>query len=179
MCIRDRRAAGLEVTSGVLEAECRYRHRGFLSVVERGRPWLTLKLATSLDGRIATSTGESKWITSAESRAWVHRLRDESDAVMVGSETALADDPRLDVRRAGRRRRTPIRVLLDGRLRVPLSARLLSDAEAARTWVVCGARARGLAAVREVAGRVLPVERTGRGRVDLHLAMETLSLIHI
>jgi len=172
---RKLRRKGVEVTSGVLEAECRYQHRGFLSAVERGRPWVTLKLATTLDGRIATASGESRWITGDESRAFVHRLRDAADAVMIGSETALADDPRLDVRRDGRVVRTPIRVLLDGRLRVPANARLLSDAEAASTWVVCGERARGLAAVREVAGRVLPVRRSGTGHVDLTRALKSLT----
>ena len=169
------RRAGLEVTTGVLEADCRHQHRGFLSVIERGRPWVTLKLATTLDGRIATASGESRWITGPQSRTFAHRLRDASDAVMVGSETALADDPALDVRRGAKTLRTPIRVLLDGRLRVPVSARLLADPHAARTWVVCGERARGLTAVRAAAGRVLPVRRSDDGHVDLARAMKVLA----
>ena len=172
---RKLRAAGIEVVTGLLEEECRYQHRGFISTIERGRPWVTLKLATTLDGRIATASGESRWITGPESRAFVHRLRDASDAVMVGSETALADDPRLDVRRGTKSVRTPIRVLLDGRLRVPLEARLLSDRDASRTWVVCGERARGLVSVREAAGRVLPIRRSGAGHVDLTRAMRALA----
>ena len=172
---RKLRRAGLEVTTGVLDAECRHQHRGFLSVVERGRPWVTLKLATTLDGRIATASGESRWITGPESRAFVHRLRDASDAVMVGSETVLADDPRLDVRRGTKSLRTPIRILLDGRLRVPADARLLSDADAAKTWVVCGERARGLTQVRAAVGKVVPVRRSGEGHVDLSRAMKALA----
>ena len=172
---RKLRRAGLDVTTGVLDAECRHQHRGFLSVVERGRPWVTLKLATTLDGRIATASGESRWITGPESRAFVHRLRDASDAVMVGSETALADDPRLDVRRGTKSLRTPIRILLDGRLRVPADARLLSDADAAKTWVVCGERARGLTQVRAAVGKVVPVRRSGEGHVDLSRAMKALA----
>ncbi|MEZ4291883.1 MAG: bifunctional diaminohydroxyphosphoribosylaminopyrimidine deaminase/5-amino-6-(5-phosphoribosylamino)uracil reductase RibD [Myxococcota bacterium] len=93
------RRAGLTVVSGVLGDECRHQHRGFRSVCERGRPHVTLKLATTLDGRIATATGESRWITGEAARAFVHRLRDASDAVLVGSGTALADDPALTVRR--------------------------------------------------------------------------------
>ncbi len=107
-------------------------------MIERGRPWITLKLATTLDGRIATAAGESRWITGPESRAKVHRLRNAYDAVMVGSETALADDPSLTVRRGEKVLRTPIRVLVDGRLRVPTTHQLFSDPASAKTWVVCG-----------------------------------------
>ena len=76
------RRRGIEVTTGVLEAACRRQHRGFISVCDRGRPWITLKLATTLDGRIATAEGESRWITGPTSRKFVHRLRDASDAVI-------------------------------------------------------------------------------------------------
>jgi diaminohydroxyphosphoribosylaminopyrimidine deaminase/5-amino-6-(5-phosphoribosylamino)uracil reductase len=108
--LRRLRARGLRVEVGVLEEACRYQHRGFLSCVERGRPWVALKLAASLDGRIATSRGESRWITGERSRAWVHALRARADAVMVGSGTVRADDPELTARREGRVVRRPIRV---------------------------------------------------------------------
>ena len=169
------RRAGVEVIRGVLEAECRYQHRGFMSVCEQGRPWVTLKLATTLDGRIATAHGESRWITSPTSRDFVHRLRDADDAVMIGSETALADDPELTVRRAGKAGRDPIRVLLDGRLRVPVTARLLTGAGASRTWVVCRAGARGIRRLRETVGRVLEVPSTSGGHVDLGRAFQLLA----
>src|SRR5690606_5532827 len=97
--LRVLRRAGIAVEGGVLEAACREQHRGFLSVVERGRPWVTLKLAASLDGRIATAAGESRWISSAASRAYVHRLRARSDAIAIGASSALADDPALTARR--------------------------------------------------------------------------------
>jgi len=122
--LRRLRAAGVEVVLGVLEAECRHQHRGFVSVVERGRPWVELKLAASLDGRIASARGESQWITGERARAFVHRLRERTDAVMVGSGTALADDPELTARRGGRVVRRPIRVVADSRLRVGTRARL-------------------------------------------------------
>ena len=169
------RRGGVAVTTGVLEAECRHQHRGFLSVCERGRPWVTLKLATTLDGRIATATGESRWITGPASREFVHRLRDAHDAVMVGSQTALVDDPELSVRRGGRVAREPNRVLLDGRLRVPATSRLLTGSGAARTWVVCRARARGIRRIRAVAGRVLEVPSAARGHVDLAPAFGRLA----
>jgi diaminohydroxyphosphoribosylaminopyrimidine deaminase / 5-amino-6-(5-phosphoribosylamino)uracil reductase len=168
------RRRGVEVESGVLGSECQRQHRGFVSVCERGRPWITLKLATSLDGRIATAEGESRWITGPESREFVHRLRNASDAVMVGSETALADDPSLSARPARRAVRDPIRVLLDGRLRVPRTARLLSDSAAERTWVVCRERARGIRAVREAVGRVIEVPSRS-GHVDLRVGLEKMA----
>jgi diaminohydroxyphosphoribosylaminopyrimidine deaminase/5-amino-6-(5-phosphoribosylamino)uracil reductase len=93
------RRRGVSVEEGVLEDECREQHRGFLSNVTRGRPFLTLKLATTLDARIATAAGESRWITGPEARAHVHRLRDRCDAILVGSGTAFHDDPALTARR--------------------------------------------------------------------------------
>jgi diaminohydroxyphosphoribosylaminopyrimidine deaminase/5-amino-6-(5-phosphoribosylamino)uracil reductase len=173
--LRRLRAAGIEVVTGVLADDCREQHRGFLSVQERGRPWLTLKLAASLDGRIATAGGASRWITGPEARAEVHRLRGRHDAVMVGSETALADDPALTVRRGDRTLRTPVRVLVDGRLRVPTTHRMLSDAAADRTWILCGARARGRVRRREQAPRLIEVATLADRRLDLAVAMERLA----
>jgi diaminohydroxyphosphoribosylaminopyrimidine deaminase/5-amino-6-(5-phosphoribosylamino)uracil reductase len=94
-----------------------------------GRPSVTLKLATSLDGRIALANGESKWITGAEARIEVHRLRAAHDAIIVGSETVLADDPELTARLAPMPERQPLRVVADSRARVPASAKLFSTLE--------------------------------------------------
>lgn len=180
------RRAGLDVTVGVLEAECREHHRGFLSVCERGRPFVTLKLAATLDGRIATASGESRWITGERSRAAVHRLRLEHDAVMVGSATALADDPELSARRGDRVLRWPVRVLVDGSLRVPARARLFAArsrdgeaepvaARAGATWIVCREGVRGLAAARARAERVIEVPGMASGHVDLVHALRALA----
>jgi diaminohydroxyphosphoribosylaminopyrimidine deaminase/5-amino-6-(5-phosphoribosylamino)uracil reductase len=138
--VRRLRRAGVPVSLGVLEAACREQHRGFLSQVERGRPFVTLKLAASLDGRIATAGGASRWITGPAARAFVHRLRARTDAVMIGSETALADDPELTARRGGRVVHRPIRVLVDSALRVPPTARVYRELPE-RTWVLCSERA--------------------------------------
>ena len=173
--IRRLRSQGVAVVSGILEDECRRQHRGFISVCERSRPYITLKLATTLDGRIALANGESRWITSAPARAFVHRLRDTSDAIMVGSETALADDPTLDVRRAGRVVRTPVRILLDGRLRVPKTSRLFDVTEAAPTWVVCRKGARGVKAAREASTRLFEIPQTKDGFVNLRAAFRRLA----
>lgn len=180
--IRRLRRRGVEVSSGILKEECQHQHRGFISVCELGRPRVTLKMATTLDGRIALASGESRWITSAASREFVHRLRDRNDAVMVGSETARADDPRLDVRRGGRVLRTPIRILLDGRLRVPTSSRLYECDEDAQTWVVCREGARGIRRVRQAASRLFEFSPGEDGFVDLaevfrRLAREGLTTV--
>lgn len=126
------RAAGIEVESGLLENEARRLNRGFVSRITRGRPWLSLKLAASLDGRTAMASGESKWISSEAARADVHRLRAEAGAVLTGSETVLADDPALTVRH-GEISRQPDRIVLDTRLRVPATAQVWR--EGARRFV--------------------------------------------
>jgi len=130
------RRAGVTVAEGVLEAEARDLNAGFLSRIERGRPLVTLKLASTLDGRIATHTGESRWITGPAARAHAHLLRAENDAVMIGSGTALADDPELTCRLPGLGSRSPVRIVFDGRLRMPLTHRLAATADDVPTWVV-------------------------------------------
>ncbi|MGI3776335.1 MAG: bifunctional diaminohydroxyphosphoribosylaminopyrimidine deaminase/5-amino-6-(5-phosphoribosylamino)uracil reductase RibD, partial [Janthinobacterium lividum] len=107
------RAAGVEVVEGVLRGEARAVAAGFLSRVERGRPVVTLKLASSMDGRIATRTGDSRWITGVEARREGHALRASHDAVMCGIGTVLADDPELTCRLAGARGRALVRVVVD------------------------------------------------------------------
>jgi diaminohydroxyphosphoribosylaminopyrimidine deaminase/5-amino-6-(5-phosphoribosylamino)uracil reductase len=124
------REAGVAVETGVLEAEARELNRGFLSRHERGRPWLTVKLAGSLDGRIATASGDSRWITGPESRRRVHLMRAEADAILVGMGTVRADDPSLDVRVPGLEGRSPLPVLLDPSLSLPPDSRLAARAEA-------------------------------------------------
>lgn len=135
------RAAGVEVEVGLREAEARALNAGHLKRVARGLPFCALKLAQSLDGRIATATGESRWITGAEARAEGHRLRASHDAIMVGSGTALADDPMLTCRVPGLEDRSPVRVVVDRRLRLPPAGRLATSAREVPTWVVAGAAA--------------------------------------
>ncbi len=169
------RRAGLAVEVGVLEAECREQHRGFLTVCGRGRPFVMLKLASTLDGRIATASGESRWITGPEARAAVHRLRARVDAVVVGSETALADDPELTARRGERVIHRPVRVIVDSRLRVPPGARAYRG-EAGRSLVLCAPRAPATRRRALEAGgvRVLEVPRRAGG-VDLARALRRLA----
>jgi diaminohydroxyphosphoribosylaminopyrimidine deaminase / 5-amino-6-(5-phosphoribosylamino)uracil reductase len=128
------RGAGIEVVSGVLEDDCRRLNQGFITRVTRGRPLATLKLAFSLDGRIAAASGDSQWISSPASRALVHRWRSEVDAVMVGAGTVLADNPRLTSRIAGGR--DPVRVVIDGHLRCSPRARVFVERSTAPALLV-------------------------------------------
>lgn len=120
--------AGIAVTEGVLADEAEAVNAGFLMRLRAGRPLVTLKLATTLDGRIATAARESRWITGEAARAQGHLLRAGHDAVMVGAGTAATDDPRLDVRLPGLEDRAPLRVVLDGGLRIPASHDLVARA---------------------------------------------------
>jgi len=157
--------AGLEVMGGVERAACEEVIAGFTSLVRRGRPLVTLKLAATLDGRIATRTGESRWITGPQARALVHRWRDEMDAVMVGVGTVLADDPRLTSRRRGGR--DPLRVIVDSRLRTPVGALVLTKEAAPATLLASViSNGRKLTALRARSATVLSLPGRG-GRVSL------------
>ena len=173
--LRALRRAGLDVQVGVLEAECREQHRGFLSRIERGRPFVTLKLAASLDGRIATAAGASRWITGASARAFVHRLRAQMDAVLVGSTTVLADDPELTARRGASVVHRPVRVVVDSTLRVGPDARIYRE-HPERSWVLCSRtapeRRRRALAARGV--RLLALGPTRSGRPSLRAALARL-----
>ncbi|WP_019643847.1 bifunctional diaminohydroxyphosphoribosylaminopyrimidine deaminase/5-amino-6-(5-phosphoribosylamino)uracil reductase RibD [Novispirillum itersonii] len=130
------RSAGITVQNGLLADQARAHNLGFFLRVEQGRPMLTLKTATSLDGRIALANGDSQWITGPDARALTHRLRAEHDAVLVGSGTVLADNPDLRCRLPGVDPRPVVRVVLDARLRTPVDCALLETAAAAPVWIV-------------------------------------------
>ncbi len=117
---------GVSVTRHVLEGQCKEANRGFMMWAQKGRPLFILKVACTLDGKIATRTGESKWITGEEARAHGRQLRSRLDAIVVGVDTVLADDPRLTAR--GRGMRDPLRIVLDSSLRTPANAKLLPNA---------------------------------------------------
>ena len=124
------RQAGIEVESGLLAREAEELNAGYLSRMRRGRPWVRIKLAMSLDGRTALANGSSRWITGEAARADVQTWRARSSAILTGIGTVLADDPRLDVRAAVDRHQ-PLRVILDSRLRTPTTARILQQPGAA------------------------------------------------
>ena len=179
--LRRLRGAGLEVELGVAEAECRALNEGYLSRVERGRPFTTLKLASSLDGRIATARGESRWITGEASRAFVHRLRARVDALVVGSETVLVDDPELTARRAGRVVHRPTRIVVDSALRTPPGARLLDPEQPEGAWLLSlhGAPAARRRRLERAGARIETVRATRDGRVDLAAAWARLGTLGV
>jgi diaminohydroxyphosphoribosylaminopyrimidine deaminase/5-amino-6-(5-phosphoribosylamino)uracil reductase len=157
------RAAGVEVVSGVLGPECDALNAHWFRYIRDRRPYVTLKAAVTLDGRIATRAGDGRWVTGEEARRWVHRLRDRVDAVLVGAGTARADDPLLTTRLPRGRGRDPIRVVLDTDLSLPGRLRLLHPRSAAPTLV-----AHASAGTRPLRPGVELLRcRRGRGGVDL------------
>lgn len=169
------RKAGIAVTVAVLEQDARRAHRGFLSRVQQGRPSLTLKLASSFDGRIATASGESQWITGPEARRAVHAMRMRHDAVMVGAGTARTDDPSLTVRGMGVARQ-PVRVVVSRHLDLPLDSALARSAREVPLWLLCAAAAdselRG--AWEDQGARCLTVATGADGQIDMADAMQVL-----
>ncbi len=169
-------AAGIEVVDGLMSAEAAGQNRGFLQRMSHGRPWVTVKLAASLDGRTAMESGESRWITSAAARRDVHRRRAAASAVLTGSGTVLADDPRLTARDLEiplPDARQPGRVVLDSRLRTPPSAALLAEPGPVLVFHVAGDSARRDALV-EWGAEVVALPSAGGG-IDLDAALRALA----
>ena len=161
-------AAGIAVSENVCAAEAQALNAGFLLRVTERRPMFTLKLATSLDGRIATRKGDSKWITGPQARAEGHKLRANHDAIMIGSGTALADDPMLTCRLPGRLADSPLRIVCDGRLRIaPTAALFTADGPAVWVATTAAAAAARQAAISAVADRLLLLPAGREGGVDL------------
>ena len=166
------RAAGIAVEVGVREAQARRLNEFYLRHITTGTPFVTAKFAASLDGRIATATGESRWITSDAARAAAHRLRHIHDAVLVGVNTVIADDPELTARIAGSR--SPLRVVVDSSLRVPAASRVLQPGSG-RTLVATTAAADSgaLSRLRDAGVEVEVVEAAASG-VDMRALMVSL-----
>ena len=174
--LRRLRQAGVEVVLGLLRPECMALNRAFVACMRRGRIWVAGKVAQSLDGRVATATGASRWITGLAARQMGHRLRDRYDAILVGTGTVRADDPRLTCRLRGGR--DPVRVVLDTQARLALGAQVLAVAARSRapTWVVVGPEAplrRRRALLR--AGAAVLVCPAPNGRLDLEVLMRLLA----
>ncbi len=170
------RGAGIATECGAFEDEAAQLNAGYLWRLKRGRPLVTLKTATTLDGRIATGSGKSQWITGEAARARAHRLRAEHDAVMVGVGTAIADDPELTCRLPGLAHASAVRIIADGSLRTPPTAKLVRTASTVATWIVTvneagAARRRALT---DHGVEMVNVAADGDGRPDLTAAMEAL-----
>ncbi|MGP0565145.1 MULTISPECIES: bifunctional diaminohydroxyphosphoribosylaminopyrimidine deaminase/5-amino-6-(5-phosphoribosylamino)uracil reductase RibD [unclassified Nitrospina] len=168
--------AGIEVTTGILRKECERQNEVFVKYIRTGLPFVTLKAAVSLDGKIATKSGDSKWITGPEARKVVHQLRNRVDAIVAGSGTVLKDDPQLTTRLGKRAGRNPVRVVLDSQGLVPMKARVFENTDRDRVIYVTT----GLAPVTrlrklEKAGVEVWTERAGREGVPLKRVMHRLA----
>ncbi len=163
------RAAGVAVETGALAAEASDLAAGFLTRVRTGRPRLTLKLATTLDGRIATAAGESRWITGPAARRAVHLMRAQADAVLIGAGTARADDPALTVRDLGLAAANPVRIVVSGALSVARGSRLGRSATEAPLWLCHHGEAEAdrIAAWREIGAETLEIPFDADGQLDL------------
>lgn len=167
--LRRLRKAGVQVEVGLLRHACRQMNEAYETTIYLGRPFVHVKLATSLDGRVATRTGESQWITGPAARKRGHVLRNEHDAVLVGRATVEADDPQLTCRVRGGR--DPIRIILDTEARTPPGAKVVRIAKRSKapTWIAVGPDAppRRRAALDRAGAETFSCKLT-RGRVDLH-----------
>ncbi len=165
---------GILVRTDVLEYECRRLNLPFEKMITTGQPYVVLKAGVTMDGRIAPGNGKSGWITGEPSRREVHRMRDRLDAILVGSSTAVTDDPSLTVRLVGQKSRDPLRLVLDTNLCLSPRARMLTGKSGAKTWIFSGPdpdedRVRGL----EKAGaRVIPGKIDAEGHVDIPTVMQ-------
>jgi diaminohydroxyphosphoribosylaminopyrimidine deaminase/5-amino-6-(5-phosphoribosylamino)uracil reductase len=170
------RAAGITVDVGEGASEAAEINAGFLLRIGAGRPMFHLKLASSLDGRIATASGESKWITGDGARADGHRLRAIHDAILVGAGTVAADDPELTCRLPGLGAYSPVRIVLDSKAGLAESSKLATTAQQVPVWLLCTSAAP--AAKREVLHKagveVIEVAAAGDGRVDATVAAQAL-----
>ncbi len=169
--------AGIGTSSSVRAIEAERVNAGFFKQATDNRPLVTLKIATTLDGKIAAHSGESKWITGQEARARAHLARAESDAIMIGSTTAIRDNPELTCRLPGLLDRTPVRIVCDGRLRLPLTSKLVETAREHPTWMVTLEDADKVRtqAFRDCGMEVIQVREDANGRPDLAIALKEIA----
>jgi diaminohydroxyphosphoribosylaminopyrimidine deaminase/5-amino-6-(5-phosphoribosylamino)uracil reductase len=171
--IKTLRKSGIEVVTGVLEADAKKLNEAFIKYISTGMPFVTLKIAQTLDGRIATAAGESKWITGEKAREEAHRLRDSNDAILVGINTVLKDDPSLTARIPGGR--DPIRVIVDSKLRTPLNAKVITQRSSAKTYIATiDTMSRNNLDKLLDAGAEILLARGRKGQVDLNYLMKML-----
>lgn len=163
------RSRGIVVQSGLLETECRLLNQAFIKHVTSCLPYVTIKAAATLDGRIATRTGDSRWVSNEQSRRFVHRLRCNLDGILVGIETALKDNPRLTARIRGRGScRQPVRIVLDSGLRIDPTSTLVQTAKEVPLWIGCTEQA--------AAEKAAPLERAGAELLRLPAKEERVDL---
>lgn len=174
--IKKLKEAGVEVITGVLEDEAKWLNRFFIKYITSGLPYIVAKIAQSLDGKIATKNGDSKWISSEESRKIAHKMRSEIDAVLVGKNTILIDNPELNVRNIPGR--DPMKVVLDTNLSIALTSKILKETMRSKTIICCNERASKTRKAKNImlAGvNVLPIETNQNDKIDLTKCLFALS----
>jgi diaminohydroxyphosphoribosylaminopyrimidine deaminase/5-amino-6-(5-phosphoribosylamino)uracil reductase len=171
--IKTLRKAGIDVTTGVLDTEAKKLNEAYIKYITTGTPFVTLKIAQTLDGKIATASGESKWITGEKAREEGHRLRNGNDAILVGINTVLKDDPSLTTRLPGGR--DAIRVIVDSKLRIPLTAKVITQRSSAKTCIATLETTVNDKLVKLLdAGAEILLARGRKGQVDLRYLMKML-----
>ncbi len=174
------RAAGIAVTTGILEKKCRRLNEAFCKYITQKLPFVTLKIAASLDGRIATRSGHSHWITNEKSRRHVHRLRHQHDAILIGIGTLLQDNPRLTTRLPRGRGRNPYRVIVDSRLRSPLHANVFSGDAREKLILATAADPRlDISPYRHRVREIIRLPLASGGQLDLLALMRRLAAMEI
>ena len=165
--IKTLRSKGIKVDVGILEDECRQLNEHYFKFIKSGIPYVTVKYAQTLDGRIATKTGNSQWISSEALRKYVHRLRAVNDYIMVGVGTVIADDPQLNVRYV--KGKNPLRVIVDSKLRIPIESSVLKDKNSHPTTIATTSKApsRKVTVVKKLGAEVLVVKKDKNGGVNL------------
>lgn len=176
-CLNDN---GLFVKTGILKEQCEKLNEIYIKYITTKRPFVILKSAVSLDGKIATKTGDTRWITNEKSRRFLHRLRDQVDGILVGIGTILADDPKLTTRLYGRKGKDPIRVIVDSTLRIPLHAKAINRESHGTTIIVTTefAQKEKISQLENLGANVL-VTNSKDNRVDLNELMSELGKLEI
>jgi diaminohydroxyphosphoribosylaminopyrimidine deaminase / 5-amino-6-(5-phosphoribosylamino)uracil reductase len=172
------RDAGIQVDLGVMGERCERLNEAFSKHITTGMPFVTLKVAQTLDGKIATSSGDSKWITGPDARRLGHRLRSHSDAIMVGIDTVLKDDPSLTTRLEEQPgARDPHRVILDSRLRIPLDAKVLNQTSKSLTYIATtiDAPTAKLREIKKKKAEILILDKDESGMIDMPSLMQEIS----
>ena len=170
------RGRGVEVTTGICENEARTLNEAFITWITTGKPFVVLKCAATMDGRIATRSGDAQWVTGPAARRFVHRIRHGVDGIMVGVETVRQDDPSLTTRLEDEAGVDPTRIILDTGLSTPPTAKLLHQPSDAPTWLICGpdAPAERRAALAASGARLVDARVVEEGRIDLAPLMKQL-----
>lgn len=172
--------SGIDTISGILEDECHRLNEAYIKYISSNTPFVTLKIAASMDGRIATHAGHSHWITNEKSRRYVHRLRDETDAILIGIGTLLQDNPKLTTRLPQKKGRNPYRIIVDSRLRTPLHANIFgADAREKLILATSCKKHDELKLYQDRVHRLLQIPANDLGQLDLKILMNELGKLEI